>query len=90
MPKVKGLGADAVLRKLRAGHICKQRLRNSGRFFAPYFCKTDMWRFEDGQEVTNVAVSVLRKRGQIAVSVSATHRFLKVISEGNCNACSGS
>jgi hypothetical protein len=84
---VKGLTADEVLKRLRAGQQCRQSLYQDGRIHDPLWGRVLSWRFEDGTQVTASAVSMLRRRGQIAVSESVSYRFLRVISERSCNAC---
>lgn len=87
MSKVKGIHTDDVLRRLRLGERCCQRiLKGIKRPFA-FWSSEMLWHFPDGTAVTCLAVSTLRKRGQIAIAEESSFRVLKPINKECC--CAG-
>ena len=84
MSKVKGIHTDEVLRRLRLGERCCQRILRHVKFTSAYWSKDLLWKFEDGTTVTRSAVKYLRTRGQIAIAEEPSFRVLKPINKECC------
>jgi hypothetical protein len=74
---------DELLRRLRAGAECSAPIMRGGQRNEAASWSTD-WRWKIGSdEVSNVSVATLRKRGLIAISEGVLFRYIRLLETPN-------